>query len=653
MEKIHHYPHVFSPIRVGNLTLKNRIQFSPTVSCMSTAYGEVTTEYVDFIGMQARTGCALITIGATSVDEDTGTDFAGELNITRDEMIGGLSRIADMAHRYGAKISAEMCHSGRGAEPTLLRTPYALAPTPIPLEDKCRYVKEMDQQEIDHVVSQYADCAERLYKAGFDMCMIHGAHGNLIGQFLSPLTNHRTDRYGGSPENRWRFALEIMEAMRARLGSKMAIELRISGDEMHPEGMHIDDTVAFLRQAQRYVDMVVVSRGLIVDKNYNFYCQPPYYHPYCHNVYLSEPIKKALDIPVSVVGSIKNCDMAEEILAAGKADVVAMARGLFADPDMLHKARRTGSQQTVKPCLRCLQVCNNNTDYGRPTCCAITPELGIEKYAQIQPAPVKKKAVIVGGGVAGMMAAQTLRKRGHEVVLFEQKDHLGGHLVDICHLPFKDDMRQYARWDVEETMNCGADIRLNTKATAELVYNEHPDLVYLATGSRLFTPRIPGIDRDNVKDVITVDKRACPIGQRVVVCGGGMSGLECALALAMEGKDVTVVDMIPAGDFAKEIVHYTRDMLMMLLKKHNVRLVGDSNVREITDEGVVVMDRNWKCTTFPADTVVTAFGMRSNNDDFEDLLYLCPDTYVIGDAGDGVKNIPNANYTAFHSTVIQ
>jgi 2,4-dienoyl-CoA reductase-like NADH-dependent reductase (Old Yellow Enzyme family) len=141
MEKIHHYPHVFSPIRVGNLTLKNRIQFSPTVSCMSTAYGEVTTEYVDFIGMQARTGCALITIGATSVDEDTGTDFAGELNITRDEMIGGLSRIADMAHRYGAKISAEMCHSGRGAEPTLLRTPYAQAPTPNPQEDKCRYFK--------------------------------------------------------------------------------------------------------------------------------------------------------------------------------------------------------------------------------------------------------------------------------------------------------------------------------------------------------------------------------------------------------------------------------------------------------------------------------------------------------------------------------
>ncbi|MCR5388895.1 MAG: NAD(P)-binding protein, partial [Lachnospiraceae bacterium] len=448
MELIHHYPHVFTPIKVGPLTLKNRLQFSPTVSCMSTAYGEVTTEYVDFIGMQARTGVGLITIGATSVDEETGSDFPGELNITRDEMIGGLSRIADAAHRYGAKISAEMCHSGRGADKTLLQTPYALAPTPIPLDDKCRFVKAMDQHEIDHVVNQYADCAERLMKAGFDMCMVHAAHGNLIGQFLSPATNHRVDNYGGCKENRWRFALEILQAMRARVGNKMAIEMRISGDEMQPNGMRVDDTIDFLKVAQQYVDMVVVSRGLIVDYNYSFYPQPPYYHPYCHNVYLAEPIKKALNIPVSVVGSIKNLDMAEEILSSGKADIIAMARALFADPDLVHKGRRTGSQESVKPCLRCLQVCNNNTDYGRPVSCAITPWLGLKEYQEIVPAPVKKKAVVVGGGVAGMMAAQTLRKRGHDVVLFEAQDHLGGHLVNICHLQFKDDMRQYAKWDV-------------------------------------------------------------------------------------------------------------------------------------------------------------------------------------------------------------
>jgi 2,4-dienoyl-CoA reductase-like NADH-dependent reductase (Old Yellow Enzyme family)/thioredoxin reductase len=648
-----YYPHVFSPIKVGKLTLKNRIQFSPMVSCLSTAYGEVTTEYVDFIGMQARTGAALITIGATSVDEETGTDFPGELCVTRDACIGGLSRISEMAHRYGAKISAELCHAGRNADPDMLQTPYALAATPMPLPGRKRYVKEMEIPEIDHIVKQYADCADRLRKAKFDMVMVHGAHGNLVGSFLSPAFNFRNDIYGGSFENRMRFPLEILEAIRDKCGDSIGIEYRISGDELIPNGTRVEDVIRFLQVAQKYIDSVVVSRGLVVDRDYEFYTQPPYYNEYCHNVPYAEKIKAEIDIPVATVGSIKNVEMAERILAENKADIVAMARALMCDPDMLKKAKR-GETDTIKPCLRCLQVCNLTTSTGQPISCAVSPALGNEgKYAEIRKADVSKKAVVVGGCVAGMMAAQTLAQRGHAVTLFEEKDRLGGRLPDICRYSFKDDLRQYTEWDVRATMTCGAEIRLNTKATPESILAENPDLLYLATGAKLFTPDIPGLDGENVTDVVSTDSGRVKTGRRVVVCGGGMSGLECALGLAMdEGKDVVVVDILETKDFASEIFVATRNMLFMLLKKHNVKLIGGHTVDRILPDGVVIMDRNWKRTTLPCDTIVTAFGVTPNTDGFDELLWIVPETYVIGDCGDGAKSIGNANYTAFHNAVI-
>ena len=645
------YPLLFEPIKVGPTVLKNRIQFPPMVCCLSSANGEVTQEYVDFIEMQARTGAALVTIGATPADNQTGQDFRGELNIDDESMRPGLSRIAEAAHRYGAKISVEMCHAGRGADPELLMTPYALSASVMPLPNRKRYVKEMDQHDIDHVIEQYANCADRLCRAGFDMCMIHGGHGNLIGQFMSPSTNFRNDWYGGSFENRMRFALQVMEAMRAKVGSRMAIEMRISGDEMIPNGMHLDEVCKFLPMAQKYIDMVNISRGLIVDHRYHFYTQPPYYNEYCHNVKYAAEVKKVVDIPVSVVGSIMTLKDAHDIVSSGKADVVAMCRQLMADPETIKKSIR-GDEDQVRPCLRCLQVCNKNVDEGRPVRCAINPTVGREgRYAVIPPAFEKKKVVVVGGGPAGMMATQTLRKRGHDVVLFEQNSELGGHLPHINKLPFKEDLRRYTAWDIRTTLNCGADIRLNTKATPELIEAEKPDAVLIATGSKLLQLNIPGIDGPNVADVISVDSGKVKTGQKVVVCGGGMSGLECALGLAMDGKEVTVVDMVPVEDFAKEIVNFTRNMLMKLLGEHNVKLVGGQRVTKITPSGIETMDHDWRTYTYEADTVVTAFGLVPNDEDFAALSSVVPDTQGIGDCWYGSKTIGNANMTAFNYAV--
>ena len=652
VEIIDNYPHVFTPLKVGPLELKNRIQWTPQVSALSTAYGEVTPEYVEFIAMQARTGVGLVTIGATAVDEENGQDYPGELLITRDECIGGLTKITDAAHRSGAKISVEMCHGGRGADQNIANTPYLIAPTAMPIPYRSKYVKEMDQGDIDRVIEAYADCTRRLKKAEFDMCMVHAAHGNLIAQFLSPMTNHRVDDYGGTPEKRWRFALEICKAVREEAGKDMAVEMRISADEIAPGGMRLEDTLAFLEQAQQYIDLVHISKGLIVDKDYSYHTIPPYYHPYCHNVHYAEEAKKVLSIPVATVGSIKNLDMAEEILAKGQADVVAMGRALLTDPQMLKKSR-AGHPEKVRPCLRCIQVCDKNVDDGKPIHCAVNPRAGYETlYGDLLPlVRVPKKAVVVGGGPAGMQAAQTLVERGHDVVLFEAQDHLGGHLPDICHLPFKDDLKQYTEWNVRTTLECGADVRLGTKATPEAIMAEQPDVLVLATGSDLFAPPIPGIDGPNVTDVISVDSGAVETGQKVVICGGGMSGLECALGLAMKGKDVTVLDMVPLDDFAGEIVFFTRNMLMKLLADHNVKLVDNTKVEAFTETGVETIDRDWKRIVYEADTIVTAFGLKPHREDWDTLTRIVPETYIVGDCATGPKSIGFANYSAFHYVV--
>ena len=503
---------------------------------------------------------------------------------------------------------------------------------------------------MDEVISDYCDCAERCKKAGLDFVLIHGAHGNLIGQFLSPATNRRSDHYGGSVENRMRFPLEILMAVRERVGPNFGIDMRLCGDEIIPDGMKLPDAVAFLKEARRYIDCVQMSRGLIVHPDYAFYVIPPYYNDYCHNVKYAEEVKKHIDIPVSVVGSISRISDAEEILAAGKADFIGMARAVLADHDIIKNAF-LGEEEKTRPCLRCMEGCCKNAGNGYPIRCAVNPVIGREtKYAYIPRADVKKKVMVVGGGPAGMMAAQTLTKRGHKVVLYEKRDRLGGMMNDICALSFKEDLRRYLAWNVRTTEACGAEIILNAEVTAETVEKENPDTLFIAAGGDPAQPPIPGTDGKNIRHVIDVDNKRAEAGQKVVVCGGGVSGLECALELAMEGREVTVIDIIPAERFAGEMVVITRNNLMSLLKKHNVRMTGGVRVTRFTESGVTAVNSEMKELFFEADTVITAFGMKPNTDTVSELSLLVPETHIIGDC-DKTANIYYANHSAFNRAV--
>ena len=321
MPAFNRFEHVFKPLRAGRNTLKNRIIFSPMVCDFTDAISQPTQNYVDFVEEQAKTGVAMVTLGATPINFTTAPDFPAELNVTEDVRVQGLVLLAKAAHRHGAKLSVELVHAGRAADPNLLTETDALAASNFPIPGKYPYIKEMDQRDMDQIIADYVDCALRVQRAQFDAVLIHAAHGNLIGAFLSPMTNTRSDIYGGSLENRMRFPLAIIKAMREAVGPHFLLDMRISGDEILEGGMRIDEVIEFIKVAQQYIDMVNISAGLIVDPAAEFFTMPPYYQPHLLNVHLSRQVKACPDIhiPVSVVGRITSIEEAESVLAAGDA----------------------------------------------------------------------------------------------------------------------------------------------------------------------------------------------------------------------------------------------------------------------------------------------------------------------------------------------
>lgn len=643
------YPHVFQPLTVRGLTLKNRLEYAPTVVLKCSPEGEVTQEMLDYVAWQAKTGVGYLTIGNTPVVHTDSSAWVCELNITQDRCIHGLEMMARTAREHGAEMSVELAHAGRGSNSTPGNP--ALAPSDVPLNGgPLGYIKPMNEEDMTFVRQQFVDCAVRCQKAGLKILMIHCAHNNLLAQFLSPASNHRTDQYGGSLENRMRFPLSVLKAVREAVPN-MVIECRCSAQEDTEDGLGLEESLQFMEQAQEYVDIIHVSRGNIFFNYGSTYTIPTYFKGRQLNVNFAAEAKKRLHVPVAVVGNITSLQEAEEIIGSGKADIVVMAKAYMADEALIHKSIR-GKAEEVRPCTRC-DWCGNANNYGTSMRCAINPMLGkdIDLKSLVKPGE-EKHVMVIGGGPGGMMAAQTLCQMGHRVSLYEKSDRLGGLLNDATVASFKEYMRLYLQWDIRQTMACGAEIHLNTVVTPELVRQINPDAVIVATGSTYVHPTIPGIVLEKVKTVSDVENHRTEVGGQVVVCGGGIVGLECAVMLGMEGKQVTVIDQIPVEKFADGMPVFNHIELNYQLEKYGVKLVGGRKIQAFTNQGVTTVNADGTEEIFPGDTYVLALGVKPDNKLAQTLLgEYSEGVYVVGDCVSTGRLLADANQEAFHAAI--
>jgi 2,4-dienoyl-CoA reductase-like NADH-dependent reductase (Old Yellow Enzyme family)/thioredoxin reductase len=622
--------------------------------------GRVTPEFVDFFRPIAKGGAAIIHVGNSVVDIKEACDEERQLDLGSDQCILPLTRFVEMCHGYGALASLEINHNGKDSDYDKTGKAAFSASSFIASSETWRAQMharqpiptiEMDHAKIKETVEKYAAAAYRCKRAGFKMCMIHGGHGNLISQFASRLYNKRKDDYGGSLKNRARFAIEVLDRVRELCGENFAIEYRISADEIHPDGMHFDETLKFIELIQHKVDILHVSAGLHGEFRYMRNWWQNYLMDREYNVHYAADIRKKFpNLLVCAVGSIMNVKRAEEILAAGQADFVAMCRPLLADPEMPRKYA-LGREEDHRPCLRC-QYCGFRLMIPAVINCAVNPFLGNETEfpeAKVKKADVKKKVAVIGGGPAGIQALLTLCERGHDVTLYEMSDRLGGHVVPGSALSFKQDVRDYLEYLVRQANKAPARILLNTEATKKMLDAEGYDALIIAVGSKPAIPPIPGIDKPHVHWAPEVDTGKVKAGQKTVIVGAGAVGIECAIGRKRAGKDVAVVEMAPDMSNLRASAGGASMELTALIEELHIPVHLNCRLEEVTDSNVIC--RNTQTSEkieFPADTVLLAAGMVSRQQVADALRRCAPETevFVVGDASE-VGTIATAVRSAF------
>ncbi len=624
------YPNLFSSIRIGNLKLKNRIIAAPTSPSMITTDGLFTPEMAAYLEEKALGGCAVVTYGEAIPHSKTGRSHNKQLQLDAFGVRQGLTESTRMIHNAGGLANIQLSHGGMygglvSVGGDIGKDGKAYGPSDMDMPQG--HVYEMPKDLIYEIIESYGKAAKLCKDVGYDMVQVHAAHGWLFNQFMSPLFNHRNDEFGGSLENRVRFLSLALDAVRAAVGPGFPIELRMNGDDFLDGGLTLPDYVEIAKMVEDKVDMFNISCGNHEDPAMFCRTHPNSFFPRGVNVYLSAEIKKHVKKPVACVGSLNDPAQMEEIIASGQADMVEIGRALVADPYLPKKALE-GRTEDISPCLRCYE-CFGATGQLEMIKCTVNPTQGqqLEEKHGVPAPEFKKKILVVGGGPAGMEAAITAAKRGHDVTLVEKESRLGGNLHPAGSAFFKEDIKKLCTVLERRVQEAGVKVILNKTVDGDFVEGFAPDALFVAIGSNELKPPIKGIDGENVVMAIDAELHPEKLGRRVVIMGGGLVGAEAACSFASEGHEVAIVEMKP--DVAMEVNSFYRGGLMPHVKE-SAKLYVDTKVKEITDKGVMVENADGTFLV-EADSVVCALGFRPKVAEVDELCDRVEEYYVIGD----------------------
>ncbi|MDO4622596.1 MAG: FAD-dependent oxidoreductase [Eubacteriales bacterium] len=645
------YPHLSSPITIGRTTFRNRMFSAPMGGTDITNDGCIGPKSTAFYELRGRGGAAAVTVSECMVHPATDGSHAYHLDESILNSLACATYTADAIRRHGAIPSLELSHSGQFAgtymtDKSRQHEMNQWGPSDTVRADGVK-VKALTKEMIDEIVASYGHVAGLAKRAGFEMIMIHGGHGWLINQFLSPLFNKREDEYGGSLENRTRLAVEVLTAVREAVGPFFPIEFRMSGAEFCEGGYGIEEGIEIAKAIEPYVDIIHVSAGTY-QKTFGI-THPSMFEEHGRNVFLAEAIKKHVSKPVATLGGLNDPAQLEEIIASGKADIVYMGRALLADPELPRKVVEGRDNEIVR-CLRCF-TCMAERAATSTRRCTVNPLIGREMDGvEVYPAPVKKKVLVAGGGPGGLYAAYTAARRGHDVILCEKEEELGGILKSEQALPFKHEMYELSGTYEILARKAGVQIRTGVEVTPEYVEKEAPDALIIAVGSSPLVPPIPGLKGETGANVIVVNnyyKEKDKCTDKVVVFGGGLAGCECAVHLGREGKQVEIVEM--RDQLAPDANVRHRPLLLKEIDKYASVHTGYRGV-EVTEQGIVCEDADGKQVLVEGSTVICALGQRSRTDVVEALMDCAPYVRVIGDAAK-VSTITNAVYWGYHAAL--